>query len=408
MAGLNQIIMGNKRWGDRVREGAVGADETALSDYSRLPTGIFPLDYALAGGIPFNVGTQLYGPYQGGKSTLAYLAARALSKFCMHCMQPIALCGCETPDIRKTFLCHTEGTPPTDIYFRTLGYESADNMIIGTPSYGEEGAEMVEAAIQADDCGLVILDSLPGIAPRAELESGYEDMQVATQSRLFGKMARRLNAVLATEYRRGHLVAVIFLNQLRTVMGGSNYGPSETCPGGWAIKHFYRCSIRVGQLRGEDKKGEVDKTLNVKNSLRFSASLLGDQSKQQMFLLAGKCEYKVCVRDTDDLAGFEPGAILDSNSVIAKARELGLLEKAGSQYVFEGTDMKFQRLSDIQEVFRTGQYVDCKTGEVLENADDIMRFKVIKVARSRALRLLSERGRTVRNMACASGDAEAE
>jgi len=147
--------------------------------------------------------------------------------------------------------------------------------VVDITLHPEHRTEIIEAAVRADDCGLVILDSLAGLVPKAELDGSYLDQQVATQARLIAKLSRRLNPLLVNEYRRGHHVAVVFLNQMRTIIGGSNYGPSETCPGGWAAKHFYRCSIRIGQLKGDVKKGELDAAANMKNALRFSASSPG-------------------------------------------------------------------------------------------------------------------------------------
>lgn len=402
MAGLNDVFGGSK-YNERIKQGSpLGSQDKSIVDFPRLPINIFPLDYSLAGGIPFNVGTQLYGAYQSGKSTLAYLMAKSLSRFCMRCMKPLGLCTCETPDIKKTFLCHTEGTPPDEFYFQTLGYDPIEHLVMGTPRYGEEAADMIEAAIQADDCGLVILDSLVGISPRAELEGSYEDAQVGLQARLLGKMSRRLNSILAVEYRRGHHVAVVFLNQMRSVLGNTNFGPSETVPGGWAIKHFYRCSIRIGQLSGDTKKHDVDTSVNMKNSLRFSASLLGPQSKQQMLLLAGKCEYRVCVREAEELRGFKAGTVLDWNSTVSKARELGILEKQGADYQLEGTTMHFRRLGDIERVFQTGRYVEKKSGEVIEGADDVIRYLVVQAAKQKQIQHILDRGGKVQKL-CGEG-----
>jgi RecA/RadA recombinase len=423
MAGLNQLLTPSRRIGnDTIFTGAqkLNSSRENLVDFPRIPTGIFPFDYASGGGIPCNVPTQFYGPYQGGKSTLAYLVAKSLSGICMRCLKPLALCKCKEPDFaikcktcgkpageckhkgdteelcnvcgntrlsctcgsrlrQKTFLCHLEGLPPDDLYFSTLGYGVRDNLIIGLPEYGEQACEMLEAAIRADDCGLVIVDSLAGLLPKAEMEGAYEDVQVGAQARLIGKLFRRIGPVLVQEFRRGHLLGLIFINQLRAHIGASKWEPSEQTPGGWASKHGYRLSVRINQLSVDAEKKEKDAADGLKNVGRFSMSLLGAESKQQMLILSGKAEYKIVFRDWE---GYEAGRCLDAPSGIAIAKETGLLEKGPKYYELKGSGMLFRVLSDIDEMFRTGDYISPESGEVIHGADAIFRHLTVQKAKA--------------------------
>jgi len=389
MAGLNELVeKTTKKFGEgRMLAGSAPGEQM---DYPRQPTYIFPLDYALGGGVPFNVCSQFYGPFQGGKTSTAYLLARAVSRTCAECLKPLLLCTCKDgPRIAKTFLCHGEGRPDYS-YLQALGYDMDQNLVCGFPEYGEQACQMIEDAVKADDCGLVIMDSLASIVPRTVLEGEYEDINVGGQAKLLTKLFHRLNHTLVAEYRRGHLVAVVFLNQMRALIGGGSYGPTETVPGGWAAKHGMRLSMRIGQLTGDAAKDEVDKSSNMKNVLRFSASMLGPQSKQQLFIMAGKCEYKFTVGEYD---GCPPGTILDAATTVKIARELGILAKAGETYRLEGTALEFQKLADVEEMFKAGQYVDPKTGEVSATGgfDDAFRYKVLTYAKDAALRETHDR-----------------
>ncbi|MDR1945995.1 MAG: DNA recombination/repair protein RecA [Desulfovibrio sp.] len=439
MPGLNQILRKSSRIGSgNILSGAqvLGEDNGNLIDFPRIPTGIFPVDYASGGGIPCNQPTQLYGLYQGGKSTLAYLIAKNLTKTCMRCLQPVALCKCVDPDfidvcptcgkpagecshktelvekcdtckkgrldcecgsrlIQKTFLCHLEGLPPDELYFNTLGYDTQDNLIIGIPEYGEQACEMVEAAIRADDCGLVIMDSIAALLPKAELDGAYEDFQVGAQSRLVSKLFRRISSLLVREFRRGHLVGLIFINQVRANIGAGKWEPSEKTPGGLAAKHGHRLSMRVNQLSVDSDKGEKDKADGMKNVARFSVSFLGAESKQQVLILAGKAEYKIVLRDWE---GYESGACLDAGAAIAVAKEIGMLEKTPRGYELKGADMIFRVLSDIEEMFRTGRYVEAASGEVLEGGDDIFRYFVVQRAKKLAVESIMNRSEIRVNM----------
>lgn len=392
MPGLNELLVTNKKFtaGTVVNPAGISALKMNIIDYPRIPTGIFPLDYSLAGGIPCNVITQLYGPNQGGKTTLSYLIAKSLASTCTRCLKPKAMCKCpEGPKHSKTFLAHFEGMPPDELYFQTLGYDTTENMIVGLPEYGEQGCTMIEAAVKSDDCGLIIVDSLATIVPKEELECDYEDAKVALQARLIKRLFNRLNVLLTKEFRRGHLVGVIFINQIRTIIGAGRFEPSETVPGGHTAKHGYRLSMRVNQLGLDGDKGEIDKSENMKNVLRFSASLLGPSAKQQMLLLAGKCEYKIALRD---YKGYEPGTPLDAGACAGIAKDIGMLEKDGKHYALGKTGMRFRVLSDIDRLFQTGEYVNPDTGEVLmTGADTLMRYAVLRHSVALATRAVLER-----------------
>ncbi len=435
MPGLNQLLHAAKIGDGKILTGAKGlAPQTeSVADFQRIPTYILPFDYATGGGIPCNVPTQFYGPYSAGKSTLSYLAARGLSRTCMRCLQPIAKCKCPVIDfahvcptcgkakgecshksepielcsvcrkprlectckarmIQKTFLCHLEGMPPDDLYFRTLGYNSVDNLVIGLPEYGEQACEMIEAAVKSDDCGLVIVDSLAGLVSREEMDCAYEDAKVALQSRLIARLFRRISPILVREFRRGHLIGMIFLNQVRANIGGGRFDPTESTPGGWASKHGYRLSVRINQLSVDAASGEKEKADGMKNVGRFSVSMLGSEAKQQMLILSGKAEYKIVLRDWD---GYSSGKCLDANTCISLARELEFLVKTPKGYEFAGTGISVRVQSEIEDIFRTGQWVNPETGEVLEGADDILRFIIVKKAKVAAIRAIISAGRRV-------------
>lgn len=433
MAGLNQLLkrprVGGKVLFDREK---LAENQDNVIDYVRIPTYVLPFDYATGGGIPCNVTTQFYGPFMSGKTSLSYMAAKGLSHTCLRCFQPVGKCKCAVKAfiktcptcgkpfgecshksdpvelcetcgktrlectcksrlIQKTFLCHLEGMPPDDLYFETLGYDPS-NLVIGLPEYGEQACEMIEAAIKSDDCGLVIVDSIAGIVPREELECAYEDAKVAMQARLIARLFRRISPILVQEYRRGHLLGVIFINQVRSNIGGGRFDPGETTPGGWAAKHGHRLSVRINQLSVDASTGEKDKADGMKNVARFSCSMLGSESKQQMLILAGKAEYKIVLRDWE---GYQSGSVLDANTCITLAKENGFLAKSNGIYEFKGTAVRARVLSDIEQIFKTNEFVNPKTGEVTSGAADILRFMTVRYAKYNAIKDIIARNRKI-------------
>jgi len=353
-----------------------------IVDLPRLPFGVFPLDYATAGGLPLNTPTSFTGTPNSGKSTALILLMRNLAKVCMNldCLKPLPLCTCRIKkDKQKSFLLHTEGMMPDSTWHKTLGYDFENELVVGMPEYGEMGCEMIEAALKMDDCGLVVVDSLNQLIPKDELECDYLDAKVAQQARLFSRLFRRLSPILVNEFRRGHVVGLVFVNQVRSIIGAGKFDPQESMSGGWAHRHAYRLVGRFSQLAPDKAGGEVDTTDNVKKVLKFSLSMLGAMSKQQLLMLAGKCEFRLAVRD---FKGWSAGQVLDSTSCITKANELGLITKSSlgtKKLQLKGIKMGWAKGSDIEATFQSDDY------EGMQGASDIFRYIVVQEAKNRLI-----------------------
>jgi hypothetical protein len=138
----------------------------------------------------------------------------------------------------------------------------------------------------------------------------------------------------------------------------------------------------VNQLSVDTKTGEMDTDDNIKNVGRFVVSLLGSSSKQQLFILSGKAEYKVAMRE---FKGYSTGAIMDANSTIAKARELGMLATGSAlhKYQLVGTSYGWDTIGDIEDIFRT------ESTKGLDAA--ALRFLVVDEARKRVMKAIRDR-----------------
>jgi len=370
---------------DTVQRGVGHSDGRVMfEDYDRLPCYVFPVDYAFGGGIPFNIISQFYGPPTGGKSTLAILFAKGLAHTCNSCLRPLSVCNCGEKKVLQTFWCSTEGKPDP-YWFDLLGYDADKHMYLGVPEYGEEACTQVELAVRDPDCGLVVLDSLAGLVPKKELERSYLDLSVGEQARLIARFVMRVRAILTKELRLGHRVSVLFLNQVRTKIGGMSYGSNETTPGGFASKHGYRLSARINQLAADSD--DVNKSENMKDALRFSVSLLGQGAKQQLVILSGKAEYKLAVRRTD---AYVPGLPLDMKATIKYARDLGLLKKQSDGYHFNGA--VFKTLASLHDFF---------VGDGFEQGL-VLKWVVVQKAKRRFISTLEDNSKVVKFKA---GDA---
>lgn len=384
MPKLNQLFEGPK---PQFSSKLIGYGRNALQtgktivDFPRIPFGSFPIDFAMAGGLICNTPVAFMGPPNAGKGTAWIMLARNLTKTCMNidCMKPLSLCKCAVKKKQKTFLLHTEGMPPEPTWFKIMNYDYETELIVGLPDDGEQGCDMLEAALRSDDCGLAVVDSLQNLVPREELTCAYGDAKYALQARLFARLFRRLGPLLINEWRRGHLVGLIFINQVRANIGGGLFEPTESISGGWAHKHAYRLLSRINQLTPDKASGEMDTDDNIKRVLKFSMSMLGPNMKQQTLLLQGKCEYRVVVRD---FKGWSAGQSYDAASAWAKAKELGVIETStlgSKKFGLKGSKMGWRNEAEFVQMMQTGIY------EGMEGADALFRRYIIQVARARVI-----------------------
>jgi recombination protein RecA len=212
-----------------------------------ISTGSLNLDMALGiGGIPSGRITEIYGPESGGKTTLAlHVVAEAQRKgeLCLYIDAEHAL--------------DTE-------YAQTLGVD-IDKLYISQPSSGEEALEIADTIIKSGAVGLVVIDSVAALVPRAEIEGEMGDSHVGLQARMMSQALRKLGGSLNKSK-----TAAIFINQIREKIGVM-YGNPETTPGGRALKFWasVRLEVRKGDAIkvGTEQIGARTKVKVVKNKV---------------------------------------------------------------------------------------------------------------------------------------------
>ena len=212
-----------------------------------IPTGALSLDIALGvGGIPKGRIIEIYGPEASGKTTLA-----------MHILAEAQKQG-ET----VAFIDAEHAFDP--VYGETLGMD-IENLYISQPDFGEQALEILEALVRSAGFGVIVVDSVAALTPRAEIEGEMGASHMGLQARLMSQALRKITAISG---KTG--TTIIFLNQLRMKIG-IMFGNPETTTGGNALK-FY-ASIRL-DIRQKDKIlkdgkiiGHVRKVKVVKNKV---------------------------------------------------------------------------------------------------------------------------------------------
>lgn len=315
----------------------VARGSTLPSDYHRIPTGIYSLDYAIGGGFPVGVASCLYGPPGGGKSLVLQKTIASAQKLCWRCFEYQWDCKCkEGAKEQEVVAVTTEVLDPE--WAKCLGID-LDKIIIVEPEYGEQAADVIAEALMATDCGLVCLDSIAMLVPIAELEGSFDDAMVATQARLVSRLMRVVEARLIREKKKGRKIAFIATNHIRSKIG-QVFGNPEEVPGGWAAKHTWHLTLRMSQLATEasNKDKDTDMPINAK----FRSSTIALSNKRKIFMLAGAAEFYCTMVDSGE---FVRGTIPDFKTV----------EKAADEIEFIGRNpwscmgRTYDRKSDLME-----------------------------------------------------------
>lgn len=311
MPSLNDILGNSKK---KYGEGTFFRGNAAGTDFPRIPTGIFALDYMIGGGFPVGVTSSIYGPPGGGKTLVMTRVACGAQNICWNCYEYLWDCNCGERREQQVVIVQTE---TFDMGWAVILGLDPEKCLVVEPDSGEQASDAIIDCLRADDCGLVLLDSLPMLVPTIELEASALDVQVASQAKLISKMIRRVKATLIKEKKRKHPVSFITTNQVRAKIGG--FGPvQEEVPGGFTSKHDWHITMRMSQLKSPD----VDKETELPINARFKASSIAMGNKRKVFMLTGSAEFYVTVSDNGD---YLKGTINDYKTATRYADEAGLI-----------------------------------------------------------------------------------
>ena len=218
-----------------------------IEDVPVIPTGSLGLNYALGvGGYPKGRIIEIYGPESSGKTTLA-----------IHAMAEVQKAGgiAAIIDAEHAF---------DRFYAEKLGVNIND-MLIAQPDSGEQALEIADELIRSAAVDLIVIDSVPALTPKAEIDRDMPDNKDALQARL---MSQSLRKMTASVNKTG--TTVIFINQLREKIGVM-FGSPETTTGGNALKFYASVRLdirRTGQIKdGDNIKGNQVRVKVVKNKV---------------------------------------------------------------------------------------------------------------------------------------------
>lgn len=198
-----------------------------MQDTERVPTSIFAFDLSTGGGFPVGKVSVVYGPESSGKSNLALLA---IANYQRRYPEQVAV----FLDIENSF---------DAIWAKRLGVDT-DALAVLRPAFAEEAIDMTSGVLEAEDSGIIVVDSVAALTPTKEAESSAERQQVAGSSLLVGSMMRKAIVGMGQAQRKGQHKTLILINQIRQKVGVM-FGNPEGMPGGHALKHASGLTVRV-------------------------------------------------------------------------------------------------------------------------------------------------------------------
>lgn len=211
----------------------------------RLPVGIEALDRTLGGGWPLGRIVELYGIPSSGKSLI--------------CLKTVA--AAQKAGLDTVYIDAEQAFDPA--FALSLGVDVTKLSVVQT-SIGEDVFEILFKILEAEP-GVVVIDSVASLIPKAEMEEPLEQQFMALKARMMSRVLPKLNQL-------NKKTLLLFINQLRNTL--TMYGNPVTTPGGQALKFFASIRMEVKQpsekIRRDGKKttdiiGQIVQFRTVKN-----------------------------------------------------------------------------------------------------------------------------------------------
>jgi recombination protein RecA len=236
---------------------------------------------------------EIFGPEASGKTTLA-----------LHAIAQV--------QARSRLAALIDAEHAFDIrYAQAIGVQ-LNSLLVSQPDNGEQALDIVELLTKSHELGLVVVDSVAALVPKAEIDGDMGEPHVGLHARLMSQALRKLTGIANRSQ-----TTILFINQLRQKIGVT-FGSPETTTGGMALKFYSSVRLDVRRI-GKVTQGEA---------------VVGNRTRVKV--VKNKCAPPFAEAEFDIRWGTGIDAIAD---LIETALYLGVLEKSGSYVLFEGKNI---------------------------------------------------------------------
>jgi recombination protein RecA len=268
-------------------------------EVERVSSGSIHLDLALGGGYPKGRIIELMGWESSGKSSLALHLAAEVQKL----GKKVAYIDVE--QALDLFYAEKLGVD--------VDIEAKDpNFFLSQPDSGEDAIEIAREFAKSSEIGLVVIDSVSALIPRAVLQGEAGDQKMGLVARL---MSQWTPTLLSVAKRSGCII--VYISQYREKIG-IVYGSNVTTTGGNALKFYASQRIEVARA-GQNKNG--DEVISNKTKCKVVKNKVSSPFKIAEFNI-------VFGEGIDKLA-----------EIIDIAVELDIIKKSGSWYSYDETKL---------------------------------------------------------------------
>lgn len=279
------------------------ASDNPFLDIQRLPTGIFPIDYALSGGFPVGRISEIHGEWSSGKTFVALKLVAMAQRICrkdLELMQPTdksllrcPLCGslgtqqtCSSCSTKKAPVCREDWgdreilcpickkyNPHIVLWMDLEGaYDKQwatfldinnDYIIVVRPRDAEMCGDIYRETFLNKEIGVDIgvIDSLAMMTPIDEINESMEKDNVGKLPRLVNRFVRSMVSI-QNDYeirKSGRKPTQIIINQIRQKVGVLYANPTVK-PGGRAQE--FASSVDLRLWRSTDSNAKEDSKTN--------------------------------------------------------------------------------------------------------------------------------------------------